>query len=202
VVLTQIDEKDVAREITNGKVARGSGQEDLTAVRRSHDPGRAVDVEADVAGLGANRLPRVEAHSDSDRKRPVVTGERSLTADRREERPASARKGVEQAVAGGVDLDPILSAERLAEQATVISQPSLIAVAKLDQQPGRTFDVGKHERDGSCRRAGHTAMLHLKTGPPRLRIVRGPGRALLHSDETDASAPIVTRIRTRPKEAP
>ena len=62
-VLAEVADRSLCLE----KAARRPGDDDLAAVRRGCDPRRAVDVHADVAFLGHERLAGVDAHPDPDR---------------------------------------------------------------------------------------------------------------------------------------
>ena len=76
-------------------------------------PGRADDVEPQVALLAERRLARVQAHPHADRGvlGPRVLCVRALRLDGRRDRVASAGEGEEERVALGVDLGPVVAGE-------------------------------------------------------------------------------------------
>jgi hypothetical protein len=107
------------------------------------NPGSAVDVGTDVALVGQKRRAGVKAH-------PHRKLERILRLARRGKRARCSWKRDEEGVALGVDLDPAVGLEGLAQHAPVLRE--LIGVAlgsELVQQPRRALDVGEEEGDGA-----------------------------------------------------
>ena len=80
-------------------------QDDLPAVRAGRNPRRSVDVHADVALVGQERLARVDAHPDSDR--PGC--QRCLRLDRGGDGFARPRERDEEGVALRVHLDAVVA---------------------------------------------------------------------------------------------
>ena len=121
------------------------------------EPGGANDVEPRVALAADGRLAGVQAHADAhvDAARPLVRGVRALRLDRCRDRVAGARKGEEERVALGVDLDPAERREVLAHQPAVLVEQLAVAVAELLQQQRRALDVAEDERDGPAGERGH-----------------------------------------------
>ena len=96
----KVDEAGVGGKVAAHEVARGLRYEDLAAVARGRDPGRAVDVDANVAHLPAYRFPRMEAHpiTDGHSVRPGPGGQRPLPRDRAGEARPCGREGVKEPV--------------------------------------------------------------------------------------------------------
>ena len=105
-----------------------------------------MDVDADVALLGDERLAGVEAYSDLDR--PV---QRLLCLRRRRERIGGAGEGDEEGVALRVDLDAAVGGERLAKHPPVFGESVCVGVAELLQELRRALDVGEQEGDRAGR---------------------------------------------------
>jgi hypothetical protein len=147
---------EVARLVCLREVARRLREEDLAAVGGSADPRGAVDVEADIAGAALPRLPRVDAHADTD---AIEVGEGALCFGRGVERVVRARKGDQGPVALDVHLDAVVGGERLAEAPVVLLEERSVRVAALLQQPHPPFDVGEEERDCAGRKLRHGATL-------------------------------------------
>ena len=63
-VLAEVDQGDVRGQVAADEVVAHLGDEDLTAMAGRADPGGHVDVDPDVALVGADRLAGVEAHPD------------------------------------------------------------------------------------------------------------------------------------------
>ena len=136
-VLTQ-----VANSLAGDEVARRLRQENLPAVPGGSNARRAVNVDADVALLGCDRLARVEPHAHSDR--PVA--ERRLPVGGGRDRIGGARERHEERVALRVDLDAAVPRESLPQHTTVLAQQLRVTHAMLVQQPSRPLDIRKQER--------------------------------------------------------
>jgi len=131
------------------------GDEHLAAVPDRGDPRRAVDVDPDVALLGDERLPRVDAHANADR--PL--DECGLRLTGRYERVSRPREGDEEGVALSVDLDAAAPLERLAQRPSVIGERIRVGVAQLVEQLRRALDVGEEEGDGARRELTHPPII-------------------------------------------
>ena len=138
-VLAEVADRSVCLE----KAARRLGDDDLAAVRRGCDPRRAVDVHADVALLGHERLAGVDAHPDPDRPGP----ERRLRLGRGGDGVGRPRERDEERVALGVHLDPVVSPEGLADHPPMLFEENGVGRPVLLKETGRPFDVGEEERD-------------------------------------------------------
>ena len=105
----------------------GRGREDhLAAVRERGDPRAAMDVDPDVALGGHGRRAGVQAHPHGDRARR----ERLLAATAAATAPVGGRKGDEERVALGVDLDATLGGERIAKDAAVLGERLGVALRR------------------------------------------------------------------------
>ncbi len=122
---------------------RRLGDDDLAAVRGGCDPRRAVHVHADVAVRRHERLTGVDTHSDPDRP----TFELPLRIARGGGGVGRSRKGDEEGITLGVDLDAVVSPEGLADRTPVLVQETRVGGAVLLKQARRPLDVGEEERD-------------------------------------------------------
>jgi hypothetical protein len=95
----------------------------------------------------------VQAHPDANWPR----AELPLALAGRRERIPRPRERDEERVALGVDLDPAVPPEGLAERASMLGQRIRVGIAELVQQPRRALDVGKEEGDGAGRELAHQA---------------------------------------------
>ena len=143
LVLTEIAQLD--RRVQ--ELARRQGDEHLPAVTSGCDPGGAVDVDADVALAGEERLAGMESHPDVDRAAP----ERLLTLGRRLDRIGRAREHDEECVALRAELGAVVAGESLTEDTTVFRQRLRIGIAELVQQLRRSLDVREEEGDCAAR---------------------------------------------------
>ena len=96
-VRAQFADRCLAVEEAPGRL----GEHDLSPVRGSRDPRRAVDVEAHIALVGQDRLAGVDPHPHTDR----AARERVARLNSCCDGIGSAREGEEERVALGVDLD-------------------------------------------------------------------------------------------------
>ena len=131
--------------------ARSLRDDDLAAVRGAHHPRRAVDVDADVALVGDDRLTRV----DPDPHLHRTVAERLLRFSRGRDGVSRADERDEERVALRVDLDPFVTTEHVAQGSPVLGKQRHVARPVLVQQPRRALDVGEEERDRSSRELGH-----------------------------------------------
>ncbi len=139
------------------QLTRRLRNDDLPAVPRGHDPRRPMDVDPDVALVRDPRLAGMDAHSHPNR----AFREHGLRLRGARRRVAGPLEGDEERVALSVHLDPAVTLERVAQDATVLRQDPRVAIAQLVEQACRALDVGEQERDGSPRklRHGHSELL-------------------------------------------
>ncbi len=142
-MLAEIADTSVGAEEAAGRL----GEDDLAAVRGGCDPRRSVDVHADVALVGQQRLARVDAHPDADR--PGL--ERLLRVNCGGDGVDRPREGDEERVALGVDFGTVVSREGLADGATVLCEEIGVGGPVLLKETRRPFDVGEEERDRAGR---------------------------------------------------
>jgi hypothetical protein len=114
-----------------------------------------MDVDADVALLGDERLARVEAHAHADE----AGLERNLAVDSRSERVRGLRESNEERVSLRVHLDAAVPAEAFTQRGPMLAECSGVGVAELVQQPRRRLDVREEEGDGPGGQPGHTGMM-------------------------------------------
>ena len=139
---------EVANSLAGDEVARRLRQEHLPAVPGGGDPRRPVDVDADVALLGYDRLAGVEPHAHADRP----AAERRLPVGGGRDRLGGARERDEERVALRVHLDAAVPCESLPQHTTVLAQQlARNASPMLVQQPRRPLDVREQERHGPRR---------------------------------------------------
>ena len=105
------------------EAARRLGEDDLPAVCGRGDARGAVDVDADVALVGHERLAGVDPHAHADR----AALERVARLGGGGDRVGGAREGDEEGVALRVDLDAAVRGERLPQRAAVLGEELRVA---------------------------------------------------------------------------
>jgi len=121
-VLTQIAQTHPLRQISLNEAMSCVGHKDLAAVPGGSDTGRAVEVNAHVAGLSTDGLAGVERHPHPQRQaaRPRVLGESLLGRHCRDHRIPGSGEHHEKSVALGVDLLPASPVERVTQQPVML----------------------------------------------------------------------------------
>jgi hypothetical protein len=137
------------------EVARRLRDEDLPAVADRSDASCAMDVDADVALLGEERLARVQAHPDADRSGL----ERNLSVDSRGKCIRGPREGDEERVSLRVDLDATVPAKTFTQRLSMVAKHIRVRIAELVQQPSRSLDVREEEGDCPGWKLAHTGMM-------------------------------------------
>jgi hypothetical protein len=152
LVCAEVAERESAGKRLHCERGRRRGDQDLVAACRSCDARRSVHVGACVPVLGWKRRARVDAHPNANR----ACGERPLRVSGRLERGRSRRERDEEAVAGSVDLEPVVGLDRLADRAVVSGAKLLVGgLADALEQFRRPLDVGEEERDRAGRKLAH-----------------------------------------------
>ena len=100
------------------ELSRRGGDEDLPAVADRRDAGGAVHVVSHVALVGDERRPGVETDADVDRARR----QRLREPSRGRKSTGSGRKGEEEGVALGVNLDAAFRGARVPDEAAVLGE--------------------------------------------------------------------------------
>jgi hypothetical protein len=130
----------------------------------------------------------MHAHPHAHGLGPLVAGQRPLPLDRRHQRVPRAREGVEEAIAGRIDLVALLGGECLAQKPPMIVENALVPIAEVTQQSRRAFDVGEEERyrspadgrhrttatSGSRRRAERPSVPEAENDEMTLREIQQP----------------------------
>ncbi len=113
----EIVEVDVVREPTAHQGAGSVRREDLAAMCRGRDPGRAVDVETHQVPAGPPGLSRMEPHPDPDRcvPGPGLGSKRALRLDRGGHGLPGAVEDHEKGVALGALLGAAVACKRGAQ---------------------------------------------------------------------------------------
>jgi hypothetical protein len=121
------------------------GDEHLTAVRCGGDPRGAMHVDAEVMGVGNQRLARVHAHSHPHRDlaRPGMRGEPRLDFRRCLDSRGRLGERDEETVPLRIDLDSIVVRDRLTHDPAVGGHDIRIGVAEIVEQTRRPFDVSE-----------------------------------------------------------
>ena len=129
---------------------RRLGDQDLSAVPRVADPSRPVDGEPDVLVADRCRLARVHTDPDAqiDALGPGVRGQGVLRRDCGLDRLAGPAESDEERVAVGVELATARLAPGAAEQALVVADHGLVAVAQAADERRRALHVAEQEGDG------------------------------------------------------
>ncbi len=113
-VLAQVTDRGLVLQ----EAPRRLGEDDLPAVSGSGDSRCAVDVDADVALVGDERLTGVDAHAHAE----DLAFERTPCLGRRGHRVGRAAECDEEGVALGVDLDAGVARERVSQEPAVLGQ--------------------------------------------------------------------------------
>jgi hypothetical protein len=137
------------------QLSRGFRNEHLPAVAGAHDPRRTVHVHPHIALVGERRLAGVHAHANPD----APGRESLLSIPCGRDRVAGAREGHEEGVALRIHLDPAVSREGVAQQATMLCEHFGIALAEVVEQARRALDVRKQQRHGPARKLRHEHMI-------------------------------------------
>ena len=155
--LAEIDDARSLRQVVSEQGPRRLREQDLAAVSRGADPGRADDVETEVTLVADRGLSGVQAHPHLHRHSlgPRVRRQLALGADRRPHRIPCSGERVEECVALRIDLRPAVRSEGLADDLPVVSCHVRVCVTELLQEPRRSLDVGEDERDCSGGQDGH-----------------------------------------------
>ena len=149
-------------------LGRRQRHEDLSSAACRRDPGRPVDICADVPLGRPDRGARVDPDADPD-----GAGSQGTTAILGGlERAVRRREREEEGVALGVDLYAAVTSEGLPQHATVLGEQVRVGgLAEPVQQSGRTLDIGEQKRDSSGRQVGahHRTVLRDVEGRHRSR---------------------------------
>ena len=148
----------------------GTGQENLTAVARGHDPRGAVHGQTFIALRSHRRLAGMQPHSHqhSPASRPRMSRQRPLRADRRGDRIPSAREDGDQAIALRAEFDAAVGVHGTAQDRPVRGKHLRPTIAQPPREHCRALDVGKHQGDGPRREL--TRRFH----PPTIAPTRPP----------------------------
>ena len=167
-VLPEVADRHIGAQQPLGRLR----EDDLPAVGRGCNPGGAVDVQADVALLGDERLARVEAHADPYR----ALRERAASLGRGGDSRVGPRERDEERVTLGVDLDAQVPRERVSQDTPVLREEVGIGGSVLLEQPRRALDVGEEERHRSCRQSppAHAAIIAPMRFDPAPRVGVSP----------------------------
>ncbi len=116
-------------------------------MRGGGDPRRAVDVDADVAFFGHDRLARVHAHADPDE----AVREHLLRLGGRRDGVGGSWERDEEGVTLRVDLDARVAREGIPQRAPMIGEELDVSRPVLAQESRRALDVREEEGDGAAR---------------------------------------------------
>ena len=152
VPLTEREHGDALRQTRPEQRARRLRQQDLPAAPDGADARRSHDVEPDVPLLVHGRLAGVQPdpHADVDLARPRLRCVRALRLDGSGDGISRAREDEEEGVALRVDLDPVASSERVADDPPVRRQHLAVVVAEALEELRRVLDVREDEGDRSA----------------------------------------------------
>jgi len=117
------------------------------------DAGCPVHVIPDVTLVAEQRFPRVQADPYLQRS----AGKGLLRLGGSGNGVGRARERNEEGVALRVDLDSMVPAPHLPQDASVFGQHLRVSAAQLPEEPRRPLDVGEDERDGAAVQMGHRA---------------------------------------------
>ena len=111
-----------------------------------------MDVDADVALVGDDRLAGVDAHPDAER----AAFERLASLGGRGRGVGGSGEGDEESVALRVDLDARVPGERVSQRPAMLGEELDVSRPVLLEQPRRALHVGEEEGDGSARKRAHS----------------------------------------------
>ncbi len=131
----------------------------MPAVTRRHDAGGTVHVHPHVAGLGQQRLARVDPHPNSE----SCLFERLLGRCRCRNRVGGSLERDEERVALSVHLDAPARLERRPHQAVMLGEQLGVPVAQLVKQPRRALDVREEKGDGAGRQLLHPVRMLVRS---------------------------------------
>ena len=153
VALPEREHGDTLGQTRPEQRARRLRQQDLPSAPDGADARGSHDVEPDIPLLVHGRLAGVQAdpHADVD----LTSGHdsrcvRTLRLDRRGDGVSRTGEHEEEGIALRVDLDPVASRERVADDPPVRRQHSAVVVAEALQELRRVLDVGEDESDRSA----------------------------------------------------
>src|SRR6266853_777977 len=146
---------EIVYVIPSGEVARRLRKQDLTAMPGSCDPRRPMDVQADVTVCSHGWLAGVQPHPHPHW--PV--GERPLSILGCGHRVGCSRECDKERIALGVDLNPAVALERIAQYPPMFSEQACVGVWLLVQQPSRRLDVGEEKGHRPAREFSHLGVL-------------------------------------------
>ena len=138
------------RRVRLEEPTRGLGEDDLPAVGGRGDARGAMHVDPHVALVGDDWLAGVDSNAHPDRARL----ERLPRLGCRGDRVGRPGERDEEGVALRVDLDAVVSRERLPQRAAVLVEEIRVSRTVLLEESGRAFDVREEERDGAGRQVG------------------------------------------------
>jgi hypothetical protein len=143
---------ELAERVVFDETSRRLGEDDLAPVCGRGDAGSAVDVHADVALVGDDRLAGVDA--DAHANRAGFQGAARVGGGR--DCVGGTREGNEEGIALRVDLDSALGSAGLSDQPPMLGECLRVRLcAQLVEQPGRALDVREEERDSAGGKRGH-----------------------------------------------
>ena len=153
-VLSQVAQRDVeVLLLVFEQRLSGLGDEDLAAVPRRANAGRAMNCQTGVLAFVSRCLAGVDSHTHLDLHAvgPAVGEERDLPFDGSQDCVAGTRERNEEGVALRVDFAAAVGAERGSEHALVLGKHLVVPIPQLLHQPRRALDVREEERDGTGR---------------------------------------------------
>ena len=160
MVFAEVDERPIADR-------RGGRRrhQHLPSVTYGGDACRPMDVDADVALVRRERVPRVDA--DPHANRPGL--ERLTGGTGRVDRAGGRGERDEERVPLRVDLNPAVASEGVAEETAMLREDLRVrCIPQFVDEPRGAFDVREEERDGSGGqvRSCHDAREHTLVEPP------------------------------------
>ena len=187
-----------SRKSPSTQGARVSGDEYLPAVGGGADTCRFVHVVPDVALRAQVRCTRMDTDTDVYR-----AGRQVLEALLgRRDRVQRRRKGDEERVSLGVDLDASVTGERLAQDPPVLLERLGIGRRpEIVQERGRALDIREEERDRASREvaARHRSELATRIQPARMvGTASDPGSRSEHAIVPGAVSAIPGRLEVSP----
>ena len=126
-----------------------------------HQPGRPIQHPPEIVAVAQLRLPGVDPHPDSQRRRtPLLLTQCPLHIKCRPHRFEGGREHGIAPITGHLHNMTVMRSHRLPEQLVVAGQRRTHLLTMLLPQPRRTLHIAKEKRHSASRKRGH----HKKRG--------------------------------------
>jgi hypothetical protein len=157
-VLPEILESGICGETGADQLLDRLRDENLATMADGQQSRQAIERGGEVvATVIRNRFPGVQRHADPQWIwcAPVLAEQRLLSGQGRGHGVRGGGEGGLHGIPDGLEMDPIVGANRLAEQHQVTIDSGRHGRTIAFPSPRRPLDIGKEEGDGTVRQLGH-----------------------------------------------